>query len=153
MEGRLLPALADYIAAAADEDEERLLAASRALRSTDALHWAIRADVTRCLVLRRRGRVADAAAAADESWRSSSLVAGHPGLFSRVRDDIGLSAREIEILSLIAGQPTLADVADILQTSVRTVENHMYNIGRKVGVSGREALTRAAGSWLHYEPV
>jgi DNA-binding CsgD family transcriptional regulator len=153
VEGRLLPALVDYIDAASAGDEPGLAAASEALRNTGALGWAIRADVTRCLLLRRLGRVADAAAVADETWCSSSLVADHPGLFARLRDDIGLSAREAEILSLISTQPTVVDVAQTLQTSIRTVESHLYNIGRKVGLSGREALARAAGTWLHTQQM
>lgn len=153
MEGRLYPALADYVDAAANGDEAGLAAASTAFRSTGALHYAIRADVTRCLVLRRLGRTADAAAAAEEAWNRSSLVADHPGLFARLRDDIGLSDRENEILSLLSSQLTIADVARTLQISVRTVETQVYNIGRKVGVSGRQALARAAGAWLRVDPM
>lgn len=56
----------------------------------------------------------------------------------------GLSAREVEVLRLIALGHTSAEVARQLQLSPRTVETHRARINRKLGVSKRADLVRYA---------
>ena len=62
----------------------------------------------------------------------------------------GLTAREQEILQLVADGLTTAQIADKLYTSPRTVETHRQNIMEKTGVKNTAALVRlAAGQgWL-----
>jgi|tagenome__1003787_1003787.scaffolds.fasta_scaffold20987399_5 pimeloyl-ACP methyl ester carboxylesterase len=56
-----------------------------------------------------------------------------------------LSAREAEVLELVAGGCTNAEAAERLVLSVRTVERHLLNAYTKMGVRGRsEAIAR----WL-----
>jgi len=55
-----------------------------------------------------------------------------------------LTARETEVLRLIALGHTNADVAKRLSLSVRTVETHRTHIQQKLGVSGRPQLVRYA---------
>lgn len=38
-----------------------------------------------------------------------------------------------------------AEIARRLQLSVRTVENHLYRVSRKLGTEGRAGLARALG--------
>jgi DNA-binding CsgD family transcriptional regulator len=149
MEGRLLPALAAFASATASEDEAGLVAAGRALADTGATLYAVRADVARCLLLRRTGRAEEAAALVAEAWEGSA-VAGleRAGLFARLQRDVALSARELEILQLLAAPMSTQDVARNLQMSVRTVETHVHNSSRKLGVSGRDALVQAVTTWL-----
>ncbi|MBO0843465.1 MAG: helix-turn-helix transcriptional regulator, partial [Nocardioides sp.] len=121
-------------------------------RSSEALGaalYAVRSGVARALMLRRRGMAAEAAEAADRAWRES-IVAGYEraGLFARLQEDVALSAREQEILSMLAGRLTTGDIARALQMSMRTVETHVHNISRKVGVSGRDQLAGTAATWL-----
>jgi two-component system, NarL family, response regulator NreC len=56
----------------------------------------------------------------------------------------GLSAREVEVLRLIALGHTSAEVARLLRLSPRTVETHRARINRKLGVSKRADLVRYA---------
>jgi DNA-binding NarL/FixJ family response regulator len=55
-----------------------------------------------------------------------------------------LSMREREILSLLAGGRTPADIARMLGISVHTVRRHIANLSAKLGLHGRAALTRYA---------
>jgi len=67
-----------------------------------------------------------------------------------VRPTGGLSAREQEVLQLVADGLTTAQIADKLFTSPRTVETHRQNIMEKTGAKNTAALIRTAMSegWL-----
>jgi DNA-binding NarL/FixJ family response regulator len=56
----------------------------------------------------------------------------------------GLSAREVEVLRLVAAGLSDARVAGELVVSVRTVHAHVRSIYRKLGVGSRSAATRWA---------
>jgi DNA-binding CsgD family transcriptional regulator len=56
-----------------------------------------------------------------------------------------LSARETQVLRLVADGCTNAEVAERLVLSVRTVERHLLNIYAKLGVRGR---AEAVAHWL-----
>jgi ATP/maltotriose-dependent transcriptional regulator MalT len=55
----------------------------------------------------------------------------------------GMTARETEILRLVAEGLTNAEIADVLVLSPRTVERHISNIYLKIGATGPSARTRA----------
>jgi DNA-binding CsgD family transcriptional regulator/tetratricopeptide (TPR) repeat protein len=56
----------------------------------------------------------------------------------------GLSAREVEVLGLVASGMTSAQVAGELFISPNTVNRHLHSIYGKLGVSSRAAATRFA---------
>jgi DNA-binding CsgD family transcriptional regulator len=56
----------------------------------------------------------------------------------------GLTAREVEVLRLVATGLTDAQVAEQLVISLRTVNSHVTSIYNKLGVSSRAAATRFA---------
>jgi DNA-binding NarL/FixJ family response regulator len=56
----------------------------------------------------------------------------------------GLSAREVEVLRLVAGGLTNAEVAQKLFLSSRTLEWHLSSIYRKVGLHSRTEAARFA---------
>jgi ATP/maltotriose-dependent transcriptional regulator MalT len=56
----------------------------------------------------------------------------------------GLTARELEVLRLLAQGWTDAQIAEHLVISVRTVNHHTSSLYSKLGVSSRAAATRAA---------
>lgn len=60
----------------------------------------------------------------------------------------GLSARESEILQLVARGLTNDEIARRLVLSVRTVERHVANVYVKIGASGRTARA-VATAWAH----
>lgn len=82
--------------------------------------------------------VGDVAAIAD---RINSFTAGAAGGGRSAQ----LSPREAEVLRLVAAGCSNTAVAERLVLSVRTVERHLFNIYRKLGVRGR---TEAAAHWL-----
>lgn len=55
-----------------------------------------------------------------------------------------LSAREVEVLALLASGMTNAEIADRLFLSCRTVESHRAALQRKLGVRSRAELARVA---------
>jgi DNA-binding NarL/FixJ family response regulator len=55
-----------------------------------------------------------------------------------------LTAREVEVLRLLAQGWTDTQIAAQLVISPRTVNNHLTAIYRKIGVSSRSAATRYA---------
>lgn len=59
--------------------------------------------------------------------------------------DLGLSAREIEVMSMIAGGHTNGEIATHLFLAEKTVKNHVRRIYSKLGVHDRSA---AIAHWL-----
>jgi DNA-binding CsgD family transcriptional regulator len=55
-----------------------------------------------------------------------------------------LSDRELEVLSLLCTGLTAKEIATKLDRSFKTVENHRYVIGRKLGATDRHALAAIA---------
>ena len=56
----------------------------------------------------------------------------------------GLTAREVEVLRLLAGGMTDLQIAEKLVLSPRTVHAHISSIYSKLGVTSRSAATRYA---------
>ncbi len=56
----------------------------------------------------------------------------------------GLTARQVEVLRLVAGGLTDVQVAEKLVLSPRTVHAHISSIYSKLGVTSRSAATRYA---------
>jgi DNA-binding NarL/FixJ family response regulator len=48
-----------------------------------------------------------------------------------------LTAREVEVLSLLSGGHSAREIADHLTVSVSTVQRHIANIYKKIGARGR----------------
>jgi DNA-binding NarL/FixJ family response regulator len=57
----------------------------------------------------------------------------------------GLTARELEVLRLLAQHRTDKEIAAELFLSSRTIESHVANILTKLGVANRRAAATAAG--------
>jgi DNA-binding NarL/FixJ family response regulator len=77
--------------------------------------------------------------AATEVARVEALL-GH----SRARDSHGLTARELDVLRLVAAGKTNRDLAAALVISEHTVSRHLQNIFRKLDVSSRTAASAFA---------
>ena len=56
----------------------------------------------------------------------------------------GLTAREVEVLRLVAQGLSDAEIAERLVISYRTVTTHVSSVYTKLGVSSRSAATRFA---------
>jgi DNA-binding CsgD family transcriptional regulator len=59
---------------------------------------------------------------------------------------VGLTAREVEVLALIARHLTNAQIADALVISQRTVESHVSAMLRKLQLPDRRSLARHAAT-------
>lgn len=73
--------------------------------------------------------------------RAVRMAAHDPG---RRREDDGLTARERDIVRLVALGHTSREIADRLVLSVRTVETHRARVQRRLGLSSRAELVRWA---------
>jgi DNA-binding NarL/FixJ family response regulator len=62
---------------------------------------------------------------------------------SAASDPAGLTAREREVIRLLASGRSNAEIAAELVLSVRTVERHVANIYGKVGAAGTAARATA----------
>jgi DNA-binding NarL/FixJ family response regulator len=56
----------------------------------------------------------------------------------------GLTAREVEVLRLLAHRLTYVQIAAQLVVSRRTINTHVSSIYSKLGINSREAATRFA---------
>ena len=94
-------------------------------------------------------RTVDAFLGDGEEGRTARLGAWAPGaehedpLQTRGYPD-SLTAREAEVLSLLASGKTNNEIAEELHVSVRTVERHVANIYAKIGTRGRANATAYA---------
>jgi DNA-binding NarL/FixJ family response regulator len=115
--------------------------------------------VTRALFISGAGRISEAAAraagasgfiskdaAAEEVARAIRTVAAGGSVFGPERTELpaGLTAREREILVLIATGATNAEIASRLFLSRHTVKDHISALYRKLGVRNRaQAVQRS----------
>ncbi len=77
------------------------------------------------------------------------LGAGAPASVSPTRpSDWELSAREEQILALVAQGKSNEEIATTLVLSVHTVERHLSNIYMKLRVSGKAARAAAAARYV-----
>ena len=83
------------------------------------------------------------------STSRGGLSAGRGGTRGEAGDDqqasLGLSARELEVMSLIAGGHTNGEIAAHLFLAEKTVKNHVRRIYSKLGVDSRP---EAIAHWL-----
>jgi DNA-binding CsgD family transcriptional regulator len=82
--------------------------------------------------------------------RPDGHTSRHPGLrhgtgAGEEQASLGLSARELEVMSLIAGGHTNGEIAAHLFLAEKTVKNHVRRIYSKLGVDSRPA---AIAHWL-----
>jgi predicted ATPase/DNA-binding CsgD family transcriptional regulator/predicted negative regulator of RcsB-dependent stress response len=115
------------------EPAERLLAwlGSQSPMAAMSLEQALRA-LGQTAVGRSEGRETGAPGAAPSHQRSAAL---YPA---------GLTAREVEVLRLVAAGLTDVQVAERLVVSPRTVQTHLSSIYSKLQVNSRSAATRFA---------
>ncbi|WP_086149480.1 LuxR C-terminal-related transcriptional regulator [Cellulosimicrobium sp. KWT-B] len=140
-QGTLLPALGRYVAAAADRSPEALLAAADDLRARGLVLHGTQAHATAVRLLRDDGRTA---LATDEAHRLHALVATAGEELGLLVPPVApvdtLSPREREVARLVARGLSNKDVARELVLSDRTVDNHVYRIFRKLGITSRDQL-------------
>jgi DNA-binding NarL/FixJ family response regulator len=157
-ESAVLEAIAAYLRGAVDLGEGDAQAALGALRRAwqgwqgiEAPYEAARARVLVGLACRELGDEVtaemelDAARTVFQQLGAAPDLARLDSLSGRVADDThGLSARELEVLRLVAAGKTNREIASELVVSEHTVARHMQNIFAKLGVSSRTAAAAFA---------
>ncbi|MCL2463503.1 MAG: LuxR C-terminal-related transcriptional regulator [Micrococcales bacterium] len=148
----VLRVLSHYIAAAAAHNLESIHACVGDLRHYCGALYAMRAGISCALLLRHAGRLVEAAEEAEAAWREGGdLGSCTGGLFTRLVDSIELTSRERDAVTYIYEGLNTHRVASLLNVSTRTVENHLFNAYRKIGVENRQGLRRAMSTWLELE--
>ncbi len=83
--------------------------------------------------------VAEALQATPDAGRQST-----PNLPAALSERYGLTAREVEVLRLIAAGRSNPGIAETLYISPRTAQTHVQNIFTKLGVGSRAEAVRVA---------
>jgi non-specific serine/threonine protein kinase len=113
-------------------------------RALAAAQTALGEDATRAL--RERGRLAPLDDAVGLARQTAAKIAADPAPALPVvpAADHGLTARELEVLRLLAAGLADKEIADRLFISPRTVARHLQSIYGKLQLSGRTAATAYA---------
>lgn len=82
---------------------------------------------------------------------SASLENGGLDLLQMVVSEAKLTPREEEVARLIAGGLTNRQIQEELVLSIRTVENHVHRLMRKLRASTRQEVVEAVHSWVAHE--
>ncbi|HSO17202.1 MAG TPA: LuxR C-terminal-related transcriptional regulator [Arthrobacter sp.] len=146
VEGREAGMLHDYALAVLNADDAELVRISdKALRGGYvllALEAAQQAE--RCLAETTDKRKLLSVQRKIQNRMTAAGMAAHIDLV-RPEQDAELTARETEILDLVSGGATNAEIASKLCVSQRTVEGHLYRVFAKLGVSRRVDLIDTGG--------
>ena len=116
----------------------------------EAPYEAARTRVLIALACRERGDAAaaeaefDAAREVFERLGAAVDLANLSRLMSRRSEPGRLTAREVEVIGLVASGLTNRQIADRLEISEKTVARHLSNIFLKLGLSSRSAATAYA---------
>jgi DNA-binding CsgD family transcriptional regulator len=127
-----------------------LRAASRAWQDLGAPYEAARVRVLLGRACRDLGDADSAQLELEAARESFAALAATPdvdrvdALLGRADDSHGLTARELEVLRLVAAGETNKAIAARLVLSERTVDRHVSNIFAKLGASSRTAATAYA---------
>jgi DNA-binding CsgD family transcriptional regulator len=143
VEGPRATLAARFAAALADSDGPELTAVSEEFEKLGDLVAAVDAAAHACTAF-RRGDLRGSALGC--SSRAEALAArcgqiSTPAL-REVSEPLPLTAREREIVRLLASGQSTREVAERLCVSARTVEGHIYRAMAKTGTSTREELIR-----------
>jgi len=146
VEGPRAGIAADHARALARGDGAALDSVSVRWEGCGDLIAAADAAAQAAMAHRRRG----ADAAANVSAARAHMLAGRTGglrtpALTQAARPLPLTAREYEIVGLVARGLTNRAIAERLGISVRTVEGHVYRIAEKTGISQRAEFGRLLG--------
>jgi DNA-binding CsgD family transcriptional regulator len=143
VDGPFAATAAAHAAAVVAGDGGALLAAAERFADQGALLVAVEAAHAAAAAHRDAGRQASARAATARAglWLTACEGARPPAMLA-MPDAVDLTPREREVALLAAAGSSSREIADRLVVSVRTVDNHLQNVYRKLGVTRRQDLPR-----------
>jgi DNA-binding CsgD family transcriptional regulator len=143
VDGPFAPIAAAHAAALVAGDGAALLGVAERFAALDALLVAAEAADAAATAYRDAGRPSSARVAAVRAafWLSKCEGARPPTMLA-APEAADLTPREREIALLAAAGSSSRQIADRLVISVRTVDNHLQNAYRKLGVTRRQDLAR-----------
>jgi DNA-binding CsgD family transcriptional regulator len=143
VDGPFAATAAAHAAALVAGDGVALLEVAERFAAGEALLVAAEAADAAAAAHRGAGRLSSARAAAARAalWLTKCEGARPPTMLA-VPEAVDLTPREREIALLAAAGASSREIASRLVISVRTVDNHLQNAYRKLGVTGRQDLPR-----------
>lgn len=143
-DGAFTAARVRYVKALAADDPAEMMACATEFEGLGADLLAAESAATAAAAWRRMGETRKATAAANQSAALAPRCGGArtPALDTAIEPAAALTSREREIAILTATGASAQDVAESLSISRRTVQNHLYNIYGKLGVSNRSELKK-----------
>ncbi|MCL1900013.1 MAG: helix-turn-helix transcriptional regulator, partial [Promicromonosporaceae bacterium] len=139
----LIEEFTDFIEALGSGDHEGQLQVANRHAEAGLIWSATKAYAVALAAMRAAGSAGQAAEAHEEARRRLSVWGDEAtaGLRSAA-DGAELTAREDEIARLAASGLSNQEIARRLLISVRTVENHLHRVFRKLGVDNRTEMSR-----------
>jgi LuxR family transcriptional regulator, maltose regulon positive regulatory protein len=80
----------------------------------------------------------------EEDVRRKSVLSEKTGTGSGLQSELGVTAREMEVLRLLEKRYTDREIAETLFISKETVHSHIAHLGDKLNARGRRAVVQAA---------
>lgn len=132
---------AQFAAALRDVDGDRLRAVSERFETMGDLLAAADAAAHAAIAFRRAGLRGSAMTAATRSQRIAQTCGGAVSPAGiEARQPLPLTAREREIIGLVAEGMSNREIAEELVMSIRTVEGHLYRASQRAGTNSRDEL-------------
>jgi LuxR family transcriptional regulator, maltose regulon positive regulatory protein len=82
----------------------------------------------------------------EEDARKKSIRSEKTGTGLEMQGELGVTAREMEVLWLLEKRYTDREIAETLFISKETVHSHIAHLGDKLNARGRRAIVQAATS-------
>jgi DNA-binding CsgD family transcriptional regulator len=145
-DGAFAPICARHAVAAAGHDGDGLVAVSAQFEGLEMNLYAAEAAAQAAAAFRVLGMPARASAAqarATMLWQRCPHVRT-PALYNLLAPD--LTGRQIQVAQLAASGLSNRQIADQLVVSVRTIENHLGEVYRKLGINDRTQLFELFGT-------
>jgi DNA-binding NarL/FixJ family response regulator len=140
----LVAVLADHARALVEADPECLLDVSRRFAAMTAWWMATEAAAAAARIFEQRHQARAATAAARAAASLAERCEGTPpSAAGGTAGPIRLTKREREIATLAAAGRSSKEIAEEMYLSARTVDNHLYRVYVKLGVTDRTGLAAA----------
>ncbi|WP_457200932.1 helix-turn-helix transcriptional regulator [Nocardia gipuzkoensis] len=149
VQGSRVVAAARHATALRDRDPAGLAEAARLYEEFGDRIAAADAASQAAILYRRKGYRGAALTAATTARRLAAATGARtPALRNNTTTD-PLTARQREVIALVAAGLTNRQIADRLVMSIRTVEGHLFRASQKTGINSRKGLVAALDAAWH----